>query len=161
MRIAFISDTHIPDDAPEIPRQVKQIFSDVDLILHAGDIYVSSVLDELESLAPVLAAQGDNDIEIIGDKRVKMKHMFTVDGFKIWLTHERRWVWNKDDWLACRPNIVVVGHTHKTKVAYQKEGYLLINPGSPTFPNYKHVLGTVGILTLDSGKVKTDIIQLK
>ena len=61
MRIGLISDTHIPHDAKAIPPQVKEVFRGVDLILHAGDIYLSSVLDELEEIAPVLAARGDDD----------------------------------------------------------------------------------------------------
>ena len=161
MHIGLISDTHIPDDAEELPPQIKEVFCGVDLILHAGDIYYTSVLDDLERLAPVLAASGDNDVEVLDDRRVKMKHMFTADGVNIWLTHERRWVWDKGDWNACRPNVIVVGHTHKTKIEYQKEGYLLVNPGSATFPNYKQELGTVALLTTNSDKVKADIIQLK
>ena len=161
MRIGLISDTHIPDDAKELPRQIKEVFRDVDLILHAGDVHAVSVLDELECLAPVLAASGDNDVEVLSDKRVKKKHMFTVDGINIWLTHERRWVWDQSDWDVCRPNVIVVGHTHKPKLEYQKEGYLLVNPGSPTFPNYRHELGTLALLTTNSGKIKANIIQLK
>ena len=51
MRIGLVSDTHIPEVAPAIPGQIAQAFRVVDLILHAGDIYVSSVLDELEYIA--------------------------------------------------------------------------------------------------------------
>ena len=160
MHIGLLSDTHIPDDAKKLPRQIKETFRGVDLILHAGDVYDVSVLDELEHLAPVLAAYGDNDVEVLGDRRIKKKHMFTVDGVTIWLTHERRWVWDKDDWSMHRPNVIVFGHTHETKIEYQKEGYLLVNPGSPTFPHYRHELGTVALLTISSGKVKAHLVQL-
>ena len=40
MRIGLISDTHIPSVPGEIPPQVKEIFQGVDLIFHAGDIYL-------------------------------------------------------------------------------------------------------------------------
>ena len=65
MRIGLISDTHIPDVARAIPRNVSRAFSGVDLILHAGDIQLASVLDELERIAPVLAARGDDDYPFI------------------------------------------------------------------------------------------------
>ena len=61
MRIGLISDTHIPDHADELPEQLKDAFRGVELILHAGDIYTIPVLDELEIIAPVLAAEGDDD----------------------------------------------------------------------------------------------------
>ncbi len=61
MLIGLTSDTHIPDHAKELPSQLKEAFRGFDLILHAGDIYVVSVLGELERLAPVLAAEGDDD----------------------------------------------------------------------------------------------------
>ncbi len=50
MLIGLIADTHIPRDAKALPPQVKDAFRSVDIILHAGDIYVSKVLDELEKI---------------------------------------------------------------------------------------------------------------
>jgi len=160
MLIGLISDTHIPDQAQELPPQIKDIFCGVDLILHAGDVYEVSVLDELECLAPVLAARGDDDLEVLGDRRVKDKHILTIDGVTIWLTHQRYWDWDEHDWSVHRPNVIVFGHTHKTKIEYQKEGVLLINPGSPTFPHYRQELGTVALLTVSSGKAKAHLVQL-
>ena len=86
MRIGLISDTHIPNDAEEIPPQAKELFKGVDLILHAGDIYSSSVLDELEGIAPVLAARGDDDTASVNG-RVKEKHVLNFEGFSLWLIH--------------------------------------------------------------------------
>ena len=57
MRIGILSDTHLYN-ASMLPHQVEEVFSDLDLILHAGDIYDPSVLDRLERIAPVLAAKG-------------------------------------------------------------------------------------------------------
>jgi len=86
MRIGLISDTHIQYDAETIHPQVKELFKDVDLILHAGDIYISSVLDELEEIAPVLAARGDDDSALVNG-RVKEKHVLNFEGFSLWLFH--------------------------------------------------------------------------
>jgi putative phosphoesterase len=86
MLIGLISDTHIPNDAEEIPPQVREIFKGVDLILHAGDIYLSWVLDELEEIAPVLAARGDDDSSLVNG-RVKEKHVLNFEGFSLWLIH--------------------------------------------------------------------------
>ncbi len=56
MRIGLLSDTHIPEVAGALPYQIAKAFKGADLILHAGDIYTTSVLDNLEHIAPVLAA---------------------------------------------------------------------------------------------------------
>ena len=84
MRIGKISDTHIPQDAEIIPSYVIEIFQDDDLILHAADIYISSVLDELEAMAPVLAAAGDDEYaEVRQDRRVKEKHILHFESVTI------------------------------------------------------------------------------
>ncbi len=76
MLIGLIADTHIPEVAKELSRELIEALKGVDLILHAGDIYVPSVLDVLESIAPVLAASGDDDYgALLEDKRVKKKHI--------------------------------------------------------------------------------------
>jgi putative phosphoesterase len=191
MRIGLISDTHIPYDAEALPPQVKELFRGVDLILHAGDIYFSSVLDELEEIAPVLAARGDDDSPSVNG-RVKEKHVLNFEGFSLWLTHALPYfplhslhsypftarslhamlyrVYASSDQEveeALRevveredlPDILVFGHTHQA-VLHRVQGFLLINPGSATFPGYKHELGTVAILTISPGKAEAEIIQL-
>ncbi len=158
MRIGLISDTHIPEHAKDLPDQLKKVFSDVDLILHAGDVYKVSVLDELEGIAPVLAAEGDDDYyEVISDNRVKEKHILDIDGVTIWLRHAITYAWDEGE---KRPDVIVSGHTHRATME-KKEGVLLVNPGSATFPDYQHKLGTVALLTINSGKAEAQIIQLR
>jgi len=163
MRIGLISDTHIPDHAAELPGQLKDVFCGVGLILHAGDIYAVSVLDELESIAPVLAAEGDDDAEVLGDRRVKMRQIITVEGVTIWLEHIIPFSWRlipKENPDLKRPDVIVFGHTHEATIE-NKEGILLVNPGSPTFPHYQLKLGTVALLTVNSGKAEAHIVQLQ
>ncbi len=158
MRIGLISDTHIPEIVHNLPAEIHDLFCDVDLILHAGDIYTISVLDELECLAPVLAAEGDDDYdEVWKDSRVKYKHILTIEGVTIWLVHVRPWSWPVRE---KPPDVLVFGHTHRAMVR-NDENILLVNPGSPTFPDYKYKPGTVGFLQVHSGKVDVTMAQLK
>ena len=179
MRIGLLSDTHILKVSGGIPPQVKEVFRCVDLILHAGDIYDVCVLDELESIALVLAARGDEDLgAVLADKRVKDKHSLTVEGVRLTLSHEvespgwlgdRVWNLNRlaseerytnlEGWCGSVADIFIFGHTHQALVDYY-QGFLLVNPGSPTIPNYKSKRGTVGLLTIASGKVEVRIVQL-
>ena len=68
MKIGLISDTHIPEAIPELWPHVFDQFRDVECILHAGDIYDLSVLDRLESIAPVYAARGNGEDGSAGRK---------------------------------------------------------------------------------------------
>jgi putative phosphoesterase len=168
MRIGLISDTHIPEVEDELPPQVIQVFQGVDLILHAGDIYATSVLDDLERLAPVLAALGDDDYAR-GDKRVKEKHILKLEGQTLWLVHMGPLYFSAGQWLSrgpsepekdSKPDIIVFGHEHRPLVQHSN-GILYVNSGSPTLLNYRRGLGTIGMLDINSGKADVRIIQLQ
>lgn len=169
MRIGLISDTHIPEAAHVLPPQIAEVFRGVDLILHAGDVYTPAVLDQLEHIAPVLAARGDDDPEdILVDRRVKWKHVLKIEGHTLWLIHEmpydrivtpwqRRKPSGKEDDQV--PDIVVFGHDHCT-IVQRRNQVLFVNPGSPTFLNYRAGLGTVALLDVDPGKAEARILSL-
>src|SRR5947209_360111 len=57
-KIGVISDTHVPH-FKKLPEAIWEQFGEVELIIHAGDLSVLSVLDELETIAPVVAVQGN------------------------------------------------------------------------------------------------------
>ena len=59
--IGVISDTHIPTRADKIPEKVFDVFKNVDLIVHAGDIVSIGVIEELEKIAEVIAVHGNDD----------------------------------------------------------------------------------------------------
>lgn len=73
MMIALISDTHIPSAGKEPPLEVREAFRGVDLILHAGDLHVLSVLNWLQEIAPVLACRVNGDSRLPEDHRFHRK----------------------------------------------------------------------------------------
>ncbi|MFC1989645.1 metallophosphoesterase family protein [Chloroflexota bacterium] len=169
MRVGLLSDTHIPEVAEILPDKLMEVFQGVDLILHAGDIYIPSVLDNLEQIAPVLAARGDDDYgSTLTDQRVKERHILELEGKTLWLIHERpshqSWLspwWQS--WLSPeqnkKPDIVVFGHEHHTFVQHL-DGTLFISSGSPTFLGYRRGPGTVGVLDINVGEADVQILQL-
>ena len=172
MKIGLVSDTHVPSHVKELPiAELTEVFQGVDLILHGGDIYSLSVLNDLEKIAPVLAAQGDDDYgETVRDRRVKWKHSLQIQGQIIWLIHERPYIpLMSEDWWRARinpekddfgkPNIIVFGHEHRT-VMETYDGVIFVSPGSPTFLHYKQGLGTYGIIDMDSGKPDVRVFDL-
>ena len=77
-------------------------FHGVDLIVHAGDITQKKVLDELESITPVVAVLGNNDkldlnrTEIIeaGNFRIAVNHAtsYSDDFERLFLTLHVKWM---------------------------------------------------------------------
>src|SRR3954453_23636433 len=61
MRVVAIADTHAPRRWRGCPPAVAAHLREADMILHAGDLCVPSVLDELAAYAPVRAVLGNND----------------------------------------------------------------------------------------------------
>ncbi|MDM7999937.1 MAG: metallophosphoesterase family protein [Dehalococcoidia bacterium] len=81
MRIGLISDTHVPQAAARLLAGAQRAFHGVELILDAGDILNSSALDQLEHIAPVLAARRDGDNgAVLEDSRVKWRHVLRLHG---------------------------------------------------------------------------------
>jgi len=161
MLIGLISDTHIPWVEPRLPAGLLRAFRGVELVLHAGDIYVPSVLDELADLAPVVAAQGDGDFDaVLADERVRERQELQLEGRTLLLVHERS-RFNSfalpDDGVT--PDIVVFGHEHQPAVQSYR-GVLMVNPGSATFQHYKHGKGTVALLEIVEGRATARIVPL-
>jgi putative phosphoesterase len=177
MYIGLISDSHIAWPQQSWPSQIKDKLRGVDLILHAGDIWIPWVLDELETVAPVLAAQGDDDLEedIGNDKRLAKRQVLSYEGINLWVQHIKPRYGQIDptyqtnffnhynrhfqEDIGTPPDVIIFGHTHFAEIE-QFRNTLLINPGSPTMPNYMPQLGTVGLLTLKDGKVDAKIVPL-
>ncbi|HEY31742.1 MAG TPA: YfcE family phosphodiesterase [Dehalococcoidia bacterium] len=162
MRVGLITDTHIPDIAEAVPPEVAQVFQGVELILHAGDIYDISVIDELGKIAPVLAALGDDDsFRLLQDERIEMKHVLKLEGHTVWLVHERPLLWYNltPQQAEGAPDVIVHGHSHTAKIS-DDNGTLFIGSGSPTFLNYRRGLGTVAILDITSKGAEASIIRL-
>ncbi|MDP6102049.1 MAG: metallophosphoesterase family protein [Dehalococcoidia bacterium] len=155
MRIGLISDTHLPSSIREPWPEVAATFHNVGLILHAGDIVTSRVLDWLENIAPVLAALGNNDFGI-DDPRVKPAHILDIEGWRLGLIHDVTSGVKFDSPV----DIVVSGHTHYERLVHQGS-VVHVNPGSATFPHHHSTrLGTVGILDLDRERILASILRL-
>ena len=173
MLVGLLSDTHVAFPYESLPHQILSAFRGVDFILHAGDIWIPSVLDELESIAPVKAAWGDDDMEAdLGeDSRMMKGRTLHLDGITLWLSHVKpRYALinpqekvypssRSNEVLEDPPDVVIYGHTHFGVIEHYK-GVIIMNPGSATLPGYIPKLGTVGLLTVDSGEVEAKLVQL-
>ena len=160
MLIGLISDTHIPDRAKEIPQKVFDAFSEVDLILHAGDLTSLKVIEDLEKIAPVIAIQGNMDR--VNGINLPVAKVIEAEGLKIGIAHGE--VYPRADtqqlvYLAKEldVDILVTGHSHQPKIE-QSEGILLLNPGSPVVPRLAD--RTVMLLEVNDKNVDVEIIKI-
>ncbi len=160
-RIGVISDTHVPR-FKRIPEAVWQHFADVERIIHAGDLSVLSVINELETIAPVEAVQGNIETEetmlklplkreiVVGHCRIGIVHILGDTK-----THARV---ARQEFPDAR--VVVFGHSH---IPYNQEhnGQLLFNPGSAN-DRRRQPKCSIGMLTIDdeTNRVHGEIILL-
>ena len=169
MRIGLIADTHIGEGGPRnLWPEVFAAFAGVDLILHAGDIVLPRVLDQLERFAPVYAALGNHDDGLESDARVAHHHVLELEGHTVALVHQFEWTDGPGAFDLSDPEgqlrdlckhflagdtaeIIVFGDSHYERVL-QFGPTLLVNPGSAVFPrNMSPRLGHVAFLTLERG----------
>ena len=85
--LGVLADTHIPDRVPDLDPKVLQTFREagVAAILHAGDVSVPRVLEELEQVAPVYAVRGNRDIFYL--RHLPMQVQLNIDGVSIGMAH--------------------------------------------------------------------------
>ena len=174
MIIGMISDTHVPEAPLALPDTALEVFAGAkaEFILHAGDIYSPSCLDDLERVAPVFACEGNGDyFRKISDPRIERTRVMEVEGFSIGLTHglaipefppHRTIESVMGHEFGRAVDIIVFGDTHTEEVVTVKD-VLCVNPGSPTLPhNLDHLVGTVGLLEVNEGEApKVRIIRLE
>jgi hypothetical protein len=180
-KLGVLADTHIPDRAVELDPRILQTFREegVAAILHAGDVSVPKVLDELNQIAPVYAVRGNRDIFYL--MKLPLQVQLEFEGFKIGLAHGHgsfsRYTVDKihrsmygrlvgrylKRMLGTFPDVdvIVFGHLH-VPCSLFLEGKLLFNPGSTCYPWPRGSIPTYGLLHLERGKApEGEIIELE
>jgi uncharacterized protein len=160
MLIGVISDTHIPERAKKIPEIVIEVFKDVDMILHAGDLVSFDVLKQLQDVAPTKCVLGNMD-KYYG-MYLPENEIITMHGHRIGLNHGE--VYPRGDTqqlkyiaLELDVDILITGHTHWAFIKELNE-VLLLNPGSPTVPRMSDP--SVMLLEINDSKVESQIIKI-
>ena len=183
MKVGVISDTHNPSVGQEPPKEVAVAFRGVDVILHAGDIYLPSCLDWLEQIAPVYAVELEADAHFSEDTRVVNKtRVLNLGGHVIGMTHDLLVPGMPQEITPYSPlsknfpedgdlvaaletvfdaavDIVIFGHTHYA-VVEEFQGILMVNPGSPSLPKQLRRLGQVAIMDLAPDHKWAEILEL-
>ena len=148
MRLGIISDTH-----NLLRPEVFEVFSEVDHILHGGDVGKRDILVQLEAIAPVTAVFGNTDGSEMRGLLPQVAQV-QLDGFDILVTH--------GDQLG-RPTptllheafpeaeIIVFGHTHTPVLELVDKTVTVMNPGSAGPKRFDRPAPSVGIMELEPG----------
>jgi putative phosphoesterase len=116
--IGLISDTH-----GLLRPEALTALADSDLIIHAGDVGAPEILDQLRTVAPVVAIRGNID----KSSTLPPTAIVEARGAVIYVLHD---IHQLDlDPTAAGIHIIVSGHSHKPSRA-ERAGVLYINPGS-------------------------------
>ena len=167
--IGLIADTHMPGTIANLWPGVYAAFQGVDCILHAGDLHVAGVIDELEQIAPTYVAEGNGDVDVV-HPRLAETWLGDFGGHTIGMVHRfptpRRASPEKlakkasQFFVGDHPAIIIYGHTHLAEL-HEVESCLYINPGSATLPNNQSTrLGTIGRLDISAREVRVVLSQL-
>lgn len=160
MRVAVISDTHLPRGSRTLAQECLDRLAAADLILHGGDVTEASVLATLGELGPLQAVYGNMDSAELRAALPK-ERIVEAGGARIGLVHIPGPAAGRAARLVARfagCDAVVYGHTHLPEVA-REGGVWILNPGSPT-ERRKAPHRTMLELAIDGGTIEPHLVEL-
>ncbi|HJU06812.1 MAG TPA: metallophosphoesterase family protein [Nitrospiraceae bacterium] len=147
-RVGVISDTH-----GLLRPEAAAALHGSDLIIHAGDIGTQAVLDALQSLAPVLAVRGNNDIGAWA-AGIPATRIVTIGRVPVCVVHD---ITQCGTDHGCR--VVISGHSHRPCIE-ERDGIVFLNPGSAG-PRRFSLPVSVARLDLHGSSVSARLITLE
>ncbi|MFQ5611356.1 MAG: metallophosphoesterase family protein [Anaerolineae bacterium] len=188
LTVGVLADTHLPYRLKALPEQIKEIFKDVDLILHAGDVDRLECLSPLADVAPIYAVRGNVHFGDWSDggRDLPLTVELTLAGRNVILTHGHLTGWR--GWVSKVPHllfydilrprlgalnhitirhlarqhpqadVVVFGHTHAA-CCLRRNGTLFFNPGPVA--TVREQVPSVGLLRFSPETVTGRIVPLR
>ncbi|MCI1945601.1 metallophosphoesterase [Clostridium luticellarii] len=154
MQIGVISDTHRDK---KFVHRVRDIFSDMDIIVHLGDNVQDVSQIKKFYTRPVINVKGNCDFSVdVPGERIE-----NIGGKKFFITHGHRYDVKYDlsrlKYKAMEENadVVLFGHTHLSKIIYEN-GIWFVNPGSPSIP--RDGFNSVAVINLE-GEIINAVIK--
>lgn len=162
MRIGVIADTHIPDRAKDIPKEILEDFKSVDMIIHAGDLVDLSVWDKLKTVCTNIRGVYGNMDPYEVRKKLAEKEIIKIANYKVGVMHgsgapHKLIELMEESFRNDSVNLIIFGHTH-APLFEKKDNILFFNPGSPTdkiFSPYN----SYGIIEIKD-KIEAKIIRI-
>ncbi|MFN2489825.1 MAG: metallophosphoesterase family protein [Actinomycetota bacterium] len=161
MKVLVLADSHTMRMSRALPLGAWPYIESADHILHAGDVCDPALLDELATCAPVSAVIGNCDPYDVKVWGAAATAAVELGGVRIAMIHDSgARAGRRKRMRALFPDarVVVFGHSHLPHNE-DREGLLLFNPGSPTWPR-QAPFPSMGILWIDHGEVEGEIFPV-
>lgn len=134
MRIAVISDTHLPGRGRVLPPACLARLRDADLIVHAGDWSDAATLALVRGIGPLVAVHGNVEEPAVRAALPRTAEV-EVGGLILGVVHDAGPEAGRRERLRRRfpgAGAVVFGHSHIPLHDTAPDGFFILNPGSPT-----------------------------
>ena len=176
MRIGVISDTH--GSLTSWQEVMGGIFSDADVIIHAGDIFYHGIRNPLpkgyntqalaeainETKTPILMCRGncDSDVDqLVVDVPIQSPYLLCqFEGLKLFVHHGH--LFSNEEVLRLTSrwdvSVCISGHTH-IPFLEQKQSTIFLNPGSSGLPKESDP-PTVAVIDIDTVPSRTATISI-
>jgi len=158
MKIGVLSDTHLNRVTEGFREIYDKYLSDKDLILHAGDVVSTDIVDFLSMKAfhGVCGNMDPSDVQGV----LPPKKIINIGSYRIGLIHG----WGEHSGLEDRihsefrkVDMIIYGHSHQA-VNHERNGILFFNPGTATGFSSRGI-HSIGILEVDK-TIRGKIIEL-
>ena len=163
MRIAVISDTHLPRGARRLPEECARRIAAADLLLHAGDFSTAAVLRELEAAGPpVIGVHGNVDSAELR-RLLPVERVVEAEGARIAMLHDAGpragRLARMQGRFGERAQALVFGHSHLPLHERAEDGFQIFNPGSPT-ERRRAPRHTMGMARVEGGRLQFELVEL-
>jgi putative phosphoesterase len=154
--LLFISDTHVPKRARDLPHPLWDAISTADVVVHAGDWVDVALLDLIEQRSHrLVAVYGNNDHGALR-RRLPEVARADIEGLRFAVVHETGDARGREVRCAARfpdTDVLVFGHSHIPWDTTAPTGLRLLNPGSPT-DRRRQPHGTFVTAVADAGRLR-------
>lgn len=146
MKAGILSDTHLASPGKEFTGLIERCFASCDVIIHAGDLTGTRVLEAFSGFE--MHVVHGNMCDPGTQMSLPREKVFRLGSFAIGLTHGAHLgpdiegnLWNLFPDVDC----MIYGHTHRP-VCHRLGGVLIINPGTFRSTGRFGAAGTYAIL---------------
>ena len=154
--MVFISDTHVPNRARDLPHSLWEAIESADVVVHAGDWVDVALLDRIERRSRrLVGVYGNNDHGRLRERLPEVARV-ELEGLRFAVVHETGSAQGRERRCAERfpdVDVLVFGHSHIPWDTVASSGLRLLNPGSPT-DRRRQPNGTYLTATVDDGRLR-------
>ncbi len=159
--IAVLADTHMPRGARRLPDRCVKLIGEAEAVIHAGDFFGATALEELESLCPTVHAVHGNVDEAALRRALPPTLELRLGRWSVAVIHDAGPSGGRLARLRRRfpqADAVVFGHSH-LPLHEEKDGFQIFNPGSPT-ERRRAPQPSMGLLSLDEDELAFEHVWL-